>query len=194
MEIMELLKSRRTYRRFEQKPVEDNIVNDIRPPRRYASSAANRQPLSYIVVRSPEIVKQVFDCTRWAGYFPNDSGRPKSGRRTGDVHWHCRESQHQSQRGHRCRTGHQQYDAGSLESWRGKLYYWCLRQNKAFRAIPSDRRSEASYGRCLWVPGAYEPDRRCGRIMKSVIIWIRTETMWFRNAEPRTLCVSCKIT
>ena len=29
MEIMELLKSRRTYRRFEQKPVEDNIVNDI---------------------------------------------------------------------------------------------------------------------------------------------------------------------
>ena len=28
MEIMELLKSRRTYRRFEQKPVGDNIVND----------------------------------------------------------------------------------------------------------------------------------------------------------------------
>ena len=57
MEIMELLKSRRTYRRFEQKPVEDNIVNDILTAARYASSAANRQPLSYIVVRSPEIVK-----------------------------------------------------------------------------------------------------------------------------------------
>ena len=64
MEIMELLKSRRTYRRFEQKPVEDNIVNDILTAARYASSAANRQPLSYIVVRSPEIVKQVFDCTK----------------------------------------------------------------------------------------------------------------------------------
>ena len=79
MEIMELLKSRRTYRRFEQKPVEDNIVNDILTAARYASSAANRQPLSYVVVRSPEIVKQVFDCTKWAGYFPDDSGRPKSG-------------------------------------------------------------------------------------------------------------------
>lgn len=44
MEIMELLKSRRTYRRFEQKPVEDNIVNDILTAARYASSAANRQP------------------------------------------------------------------------------------------------------------------------------------------------------
>ena len=53
-----------------KKPVEDNIVNDILTAARYASSAANRQPLSYIVVRSPEIVKQVFDCTRWAGYFP----------------------------------------------------------------------------------------------------------------------------
>lgn len=79
MEIMELLKSRRTYRRFEQKLVGDNIVNDILIAARYASSAANRQPLSYVVVRSPEIVKQVFDCTKWAGYFPDDSGRPKSG-------------------------------------------------------------------------------------------------------------------
>ena len=56
MEIMELLKSRRTYRRFEQKPVKDNIVNDILTAARYASSAANRQPLSYVVVRWPEIV------------------------------------------------------------------------------------------------------------------------------------------
>lgn len=70
MEIMELLKSRRTYRRFEQKPVEDNIVNDILTAARYVQRGKFVSPLSYIVVRSPEIVKQVFDCTRWAGYFP----------------------------------------------------------------------------------------------------------------------------
>lgn len=79
MDIMELLKTRRTYRRFEQKPVSDAILNDMLTAARYASSAANKQPISYVVVRTPEKVKEVFDLTKWAGYFPNDAGRPKAG-------------------------------------------------------------------------------------------------------------------
>ena len=79
MDIMELLKTRRTYRRFEQKPISDEILEDMLIAARYASSAANKQPISYVVVRNPEKVKEVFDLTKWAGYFPNDTGRPKAG-------------------------------------------------------------------------------------------------------------------
>ena len=79
MDIMELLKTRRTYRRFAQKPISDEILADMLNAARYASSAANKQPISYVVVRTPEKVKEVFDLTKWAGYFPNDAGRPKAG-------------------------------------------------------------------------------------------------------------------
>lgn len=79
MDIMELLKTRRTYRRFEQKAISDEILEDMLTAVRYASSAANKQPISYVVVRTPEKVKEVFDLTKWAGYFPNDAGRPKAG-------------------------------------------------------------------------------------------------------------------
>lgn len=79
MDIMELLKTRRTYRRFAQRPISDEILADMLNAARYASSAANRQPISYVVVRNPEKVKEVFDLTKWAGYFPNDAGRPKAG-------------------------------------------------------------------------------------------------------------------
>ena len=79
MDIMELLKTRRTYRRFEQKAISDEILEDMLTAVRYASSAANKQPISYVVVRTPKKVKEVFDLTKWAGYFPNDAGRPKAG-------------------------------------------------------------------------------------------------------------------
>ena len=54
MELMELLKLRRTYRRFKQEPVSDEIIDEMLTAARYASSAANLQPLSYVVVKSQE--------------------------------------------------------------------------------------------------------------------------------------------
>ncbi|MGN0353983.1 MAG: nitroreductase family protein [Muricoprocola sp.] len=79
MELMELLKTRRTYRRFEQKPVSEEILQEILLAARYASSAANKQPISYVVVKEPEQVKEVFGYTRWAGYLPAEQGQPKEG-------------------------------------------------------------------------------------------------------------------
>lgn len=60
MELMELLKTRRTYRRFAQKEISQEIVGEILEAARLASSAANKQPLSYIVVNKPEDVKRYF--------------------------------------------------------------------------------------------------------------------------------------
>lgn len=77
MEFMELLKTRRTYRRFKQKEVASEIIEDILLASKYASSAANRQPLSYVVVKSSEKVLSVFEQTRWALYLESELGQPK---------------------------------------------------------------------------------------------------------------------
>ena len=78
MDLMELLKTRRTCRRFKQDPISNEIIQDILTAARYASSAANKQPLSYVVVTS-ELVKDVFNYTKWAGYLPPEQGQPKPG-------------------------------------------------------------------------------------------------------------------
>ena len=78
MELMELLKLRRTYRRFKQEPISDEIIDEMLTAARYASSAANLQPLSYVVVKSQEKVKEVFEHTKWAGYLPKEEGQPKA--------------------------------------------------------------------------------------------------------------------
>lgn len=75
--LMDLLKTRRTYRRFEQKEISEDIQEEILTAARLASSAANRQPLSYIVVREPGAVADVFAHTRWAGALPPELGQPK---------------------------------------------------------------------------------------------------------------------
>ena len=81
MDIMELLKTRRTYRRFKQDPVPDSVVEDILTAARYASSAANKQPLSFVVVKSPEMVKKTFSdrkSTRLNSSHVSESRMPSS--------------------------------------------------------------------------------------------------------------------
>lgn len=78
-DLMNLLKERRTYRRFCQKPISEEILAEILTAARYASSAANKQPLSYVVVKTPQKVQEVFAETKWAAYLPKEQGQPKSG-------------------------------------------------------------------------------------------------------------------
>ncbi len=80
-ELMELLKGRRTYRRFEQRKVDQSIVDDIMKAAVMASSAANKQPLSYIIVEGDNKVRQVFEHTRWAAALSPAEGQPKEGER-----------------------------------------------------------------------------------------------------------------
>lgn len=79
--LMELLKTRRTYRRFEQKQISKELVDEILVAARLASSAANRQPLSYIVIQEAEKVADVFAYTKWAGALPPEQGQPKENER-----------------------------------------------------------------------------------------------------------------
>ena len=66
MDFNEILQHRRTIRRFAQKPVTDADLRFLLEAARLASSAANRQPLRYIVVRTPELVAKLLPLTAWA--------------------------------------------------------------------------------------------------------------------------------
>ena len=78
MSVMELLTTRRTYRRFEQKAVPQDVVNDIVQAVRLSSCGANRQAVRLVLVQSPEIVAKVQPLVKWAGYLPPEQGTPKA--------------------------------------------------------------------------------------------------------------------
>ena len=65
MSIMETLAARRTYRRFAQKPVPQDVVEDMVEALRLSSCGANRQAVKLVVVQSPEMVAKVhpLSCT-----------------------------------------------------------------------------------------------------------------------------------
>ena len=60
--------SRRTIRRFKQKPISKSILKYLVNTARLAPSAANLQPLEFIVITNKNICSQIFAQLRWAGY------------------------------------------------------------------------------------------------------------------------------
>ena len=70
MSVMETLNTRRTYRRFAQKPVPQDVVDDMVEALRLSSCGANRQAVKLVVVQSPEMVKKVHPLVKWAAYLP----------------------------------------------------------------------------------------------------------------------------
>ena len=78
MSVMETLNTRRTYRRFAQKPVPQDVVDDMVEALRLSSCGANRQAVKLVVVQSPEMVKKVHPLVKWAAYLPPEQGVPKA--------------------------------------------------------------------------------------------------------------------
>ena len=82
MDMMSLLKTRRTYRRFDtSKPVSKEIISDMKNALRFSSSACNAQVLKYIFISDKNIIDDIFPFTHWAGALPKELGTPKAGER-----------------------------------------------------------------------------------------------------------------
>ena len=79
MDLMELLATRRTYRRFLQKPVPADVVADLVEAVRLSSCGANRQAIRLVVVQSPAMVAKVQSLVKWAAYLPPEQGTPQPG-------------------------------------------------------------------------------------------------------------------
>ena len=77
MNMMKFLRGRRTYRRFEQRPVAPEILTEAVDAARIASCGANRQTVRYIIVESSDAVAAVQPLVHWAAYLPPEQGAPK---------------------------------------------------------------------------------------------------------------------
>ncbi|MCD6205890.1 MAG: nitroreductase family protein [Candidatus Marinimicrobia bacterium] len=78
MSFYELIKSRRSIRQFQPKPVPEDILKKCADAARLAPSAANLQPLEYILVNDPAQCERIFPLLRWAAYI-QPKGNPKPG-------------------------------------------------------------------------------------------------------------------
>ena len=75
--IRDLVLKNRSYRRFYQEvPVEPETLKELVDLARLSASAANRQPLKYILSCEPEKNALIFPCLRWACYLKDWPGPP----------------------------------------------------------------------------------------------------------------------
>ena len=84
MSVMDTLVSRRTYRRFAQKAVPQDVVDDIVEAVRLSSCGANRQAVRLVVVNKPEAVAKVQPLVKWAPE-PRTHAPPRKGARMDDI-------------------------------------------------------------------------------------------------------------
>ena len=66
--IYETIVGRRTIRKFRQEPVPRDVLERLVDVARLAPSAANLQPLEYVVVDAAGPRAEVFPCLKWAAY------------------------------------------------------------------------------------------------------------------------------
>lgn len=81
MDTYQTIISRRTIRKFEQKPIPDSLLEKILESARLAPSASNLQPCEFMVVDDPSLRNDLFVCLKWAGYIapagnPGPNERP----------------------------------------------------------------------------------------------------------------------
>ena len=76
--LMHLMETCRTYRRFAQKPVPQEVVEDIVRGLRYSSTSRNGQPIRLVIADQPEDVRTVNSMVKWAGALPPELGTPKA--------------------------------------------------------------------------------------------------------------------
>ena len=78
MEFIELIKKRRTVRRYLPKKIDMDTLIDLVDCARLAPSGRNRQPLAFHIVQDEELLEPVFRTLSWAGFIAPE-GDPKEG-------------------------------------------------------------------------------------------------------------------
>ncbi len=79
--IADLIRKNRSFRRFYQNvSVDGDTLEELVNLARLSPSAANLQPLRYILAARPDINAQIFECLAWAAYLKDWQG-PEEGER-----------------------------------------------------------------------------------------------------------------
>jgi nitroreductase len=81
-----LVKSNRSCRRFDNGvELSNQVLEGLVDLARHTASAANKQPLKYMVSRDPEKNDQIFSCLGWAAYLTDWKGPEKEEQPTGYI-------------------------------------------------------------------------------------------------------------
>jgi len=84
--IADLIRSNRSYRRFHQEvSIEIETLKTLVDLTRYCASAANLQPLKYILSCEPEKNASIFAHLGWAGYLTDWAGPPEGERPSAHI-------------------------------------------------------------------------------------------------------------
>lgn len=67
MVFSEIIRSRRTIRRFHNRPIDNDILLNLIDLAHWSSNAGNRQRLRYIVIKDSELIRKILPLTAWAG-------------------------------------------------------------------------------------------------------------------------------
>jgi len=78
IDFHELIASRRSIRQFQAQEVPRELLEKFVDAGRLAPSAANLQPLEFVVVDDPAVRKEIFPCLKWAAYI-HPRGNPTPG-------------------------------------------------------------------------------------------------------------------
>ena len=77
--FLELVKSRRSIRRFKPDPIPDDYVDKIVEAARYAPSGANSQPWEFVIVKKQELKNGIVQIMRDARAQSNNRGAERTG-------------------------------------------------------------------------------------------------------------------
>ena len=81
MEVSEAIRRRRSVRKFKDKRVARDDLLDLVDYARLAPSGMNKQPLEFVIVDEPELEREFFTYTNWAGavdWNPDAEERPRA--------------------------------------------------------------------------------------------------------------------
>lgn len=81
MDYPELVKQRRTIRRFTQDKIPTDMLKKLVDYARIAPTGGNNQSLSYIIINDPETREKIFPLLRWAASLPERERTPPEGKR-----------------------------------------------------------------------------------------------------------------
>ena len=84
MDFTELIKTRRSIRLFKQDPIDEKVLLELIETARCAPSAANKQPLEYIIINKSPLIDNVFEQLKWAN-FVKPKRNPPAGLRPVEI-------------------------------------------------------------------------------------------------------------
>jgi len=86
MDFFSLVQKTRSCRRFHQDPPADiNLLKSLVDISRMTASAANLQPLKYVLSSEPQTNSAIFNCLGWAGYLKDWPGPVSEEQPTGYI-------------------------------------------------------------------------------------------------------------